>query len=216
MANSQFGILGRKIGMTQVFDAAGNASGVTVLDLGPNTVLQVKTTDSKDGYAALQLGYGSQKAQRLSKAELGHYKKSGENVPRFVKEVRVTDAVAKEHSVGQQIGASVFADNERVDVSGVSKGRGFQGVMKRHNFAGFKRSHGVHEYYRHGGSIGTRLTPGMTLAGVKMPGHMGDAAVTVQNIQIAKVDAERNLVYLKGGVPGADGAMVLIRKTVKK
>lgn len=216
MANSQFGILGRKIGMTQVFDAAGNASGVTVLDLGPNTVLQVKTTDGKDGYSALQLGYGSQKAQRLSKAELGHYKKVGEYVPRVVKEVRVTDAVAKEHAVGQQIGASIFAANERVDVSGVSKGRGFQGVMKRHNFAGFKRSHGVHEYYRHGGSIGTRLTPGMTLAGVKMPGHMGDAAVTVQNIQIAKVDAERNLVYLKGGVPGADGAMVLIRKTVKK
>jgi large subunit ribosomal protein L3 len=217
VANSQFGLLGRKIGMTQLFDAAGNALGVTVVEMGPNTVLQVKTTDSKDGYSALQLGFGTQKPQRKTKAELGHLKKvAGDYVPRVVREIRVSDEVAKAHTAGQQLGADSFKAAERVDIAGVSKGKGFQGVMKRHNFSGFSRTHGVHEYYRHGGSIGTRLTPGMTMAGMKMGGHMGDAAVTVQNIAVVKVDAERNLLFLRGGVPGADGAMVLVRRTVKK
>lgn len=217
MANQSFGILGRKLGMTQIFDAAGNALGVTVVEVGPNTIVRVKTAESKDGYVSLQLGFGSQKPQRRTRAQLGHLKAAGiESVPRILREVRVTAEAAKAHQVGQILGASVFTANELVDVSGVSKGRGFAGVMKRHNMAGFKRSHGVHEYHRHGGSIGTRLTPGMTLKGVKMPGHMGNANVTVQNLRVVKVDVERNLVYVRGGVPGPDGAHVLVRKAVKQ
>ena len=217
MANQSFGILGRKLGMTQIFDAAGNALGVTVVEVGPNTIVRVKTAESKDGYVSLQLGFGSQKPQRRTRAQLGHLKAAGiESVPRILREVRVTAEAAKAHQVGQILGASVFTANELVDVSGVSKGRGFAGVMKRHNMAGFTRSHGVHEYHRHGGSIGTRLTPGMTLKGVKMPGHMGNANVTVQNLRVVKVDVERNLVYVRGGVPGPDGAHVLVRKAVKQ
>ena len=179
MANQSFGILGRKLGMTQIYDAAGAALGVTVVQVGPNTVIRVKTADSKDGYTSIQLGFGSQKPQRRTLAQLGHLKKNGiEAVPRVLREVRITAEAASKLTAGDTIGASTFTAGELVDVTGVSKGRGFAGVMKRHNMAGFKRSHGVHEYHRHGGSIGTRLTPGMTLKGVKMPGHMGNAKTT--------------------------------------
>ena len=216
MANQSFGILGRKLGMTQIYDAAGAALGVTVVQVGPNTVIRVKTADSKDGYTSIQLGFGSQKPQRRTLAQLGHLKKNGiEAVPRVLREVRITAEAASKLTAGDTIGASTFTAGELVDVTGVSKGRGFAGVMKRHNMAGFKRSHGVHEYHRHGGSIGTRLTPGMTLKGVKMPGHMGNAKTTIQNLKVVKVDTERNLVYLRGGVPGPDGAHVVVRKAVK-
>jgi large subunit ribosomal protein L3 len=216
MANMQVGLLGRKLGMTQIFDTAGNALGVTVIEIQPNTVVQVKTAAGKDGYSAIQLGYGARKESRVSKALKGHVAKAGARPFRVIREVRLPDAVAQTHTVGQQLTVgSVFNDKERVDVVGTSKGRGFAGVMKRHNFAGFKRSHGVHEYYRHGGSIGTRLTPGMTLKGVKMPGHMGAARTTIQNLQVIRVDAERNLLFVKGGVPGPDGGNVIVRKAVK-
>lgn len=217
MSNMKVGLLGRKLGMTQIYDEAGNVLGVTVVQVEPNTVLQVKTSATKDGYAALQLGIGAKKLGRTTKAELGHAKKAGlEAAPRLVQELRVPEAEAAKHSVGAQLViGTFFATNDRVDVAGTSKGRGFSGVMKRHNFSGFKRTHGAHEYKRHGGSIGTRLTPGMTFKGVKMPGQMGNERVTVQNLKIVKIDAERNLVYLRGGVPGADGASVLIRKTAK-
>jgi large subunit ribosomal protein L3 len=217
MANSQMGLIGRKKGMTQVFDSAGNAVGVTVIEVGPNTVLQVKTAGGKDGYSAVQLGFGAKKEARATKADVGHAAKAGQGVFKAVREVRVAEAVAQGYAVGASIAVGdVFADNTKVDVVGTSKGRGFAGVMKRHNFAGFKRSHGVHEYYRHGGSIGTRLTPGMTLKGVKMPGHMGAAKTTVQNLKVVRVDAERNLLFVRGGVPGADGSLVIVRHAVKK
>jgi large subunit ribosomal protein L3 len=216
MANEQKGLLGRKLGMTQIFDDAGNANGVTVLHVGPNTVVRVKTRASKDGYSAIQLGFGTRKESRVTKAEIGHSAPAGTGPFRVLRELRVSDDVAAAHTVGQQLGAAdVFTAGKRVDVIGTSKGRGFAGVMKRHNFKGFKRSHGVHEYYRHGGSIGTRLTPGMTLKGVKMPGHMGNARTTVQNLKVVKVDAERNLVYVKGGVPGPDGGYIVVRTSVK-
>lgn len=216
MANEQIGLLGRKLGMTQIFDDAGSALGVTVLEVQPNTVVQVKTSETKDGYAALQLGYGARKESRVSKAVQGHVGKIGARPFRVIREIRVPDAVAKTHTAGTQIlVGSVFSAKQRVDVVGTSKGRGFAGVMKRHNFAGFKRSHGVHEYYRHGGSIGTRLTPGMTLKGVKMPGHMGAARTTVQNLQVVRVDAEKNLLFVKGGVPGPDGGYIVVRQAVK-
>lgn len=215
MANSTFGLIGRKLGMTQIFDAAGHALGVTVVEVGPNTVVRVKTAESKDGYSALQLSFGTQRESRLSKAEAGHFTKAGVGFGRVLREVRVSDEVAKQHTPGQVLGASSFTLLERIDIAGTSKGCGFSGVMKRYNFSGFKRTHGVHEYHRHGGSIGTRLTPGMTFKGVKMPGHMGDSAVTIQNVQIVKIDAERNLLFLRGGVPGSEGGHCLVRKTVK-
>ncbi len=217
MANTQMGLLGRKIGMTQIFDEAGNAHGVTVIEVGPNTVLQVKN-GGKDGYAALQLGFAPKKDARATKAELGHAKKHGAaGAFKLVRELRLDASAVAAHAAGSELKVdAVFSSNEKVDVIGTSKGRGFAGVMKRHNFSGFKRSHGVHEYYRHGGSIGTRLTPGMTLKGVKMPGHMGAARVTVQNMKVVRVDAERNLLFIRGGVPGPDGAFVTVRKAVKK
>jgi large subunit ribosomal protein L3 len=216
MANESVGLLGRKLGMTQIFDATGNALGVTVLEVQPNTVIQVKTSETKDGYAAVQFGYGSRKESRVSKAVKGHVAKAGARPFRVIREIRLSEEAAKAHTVGTQVSVgSVFAAKQRVDVSGTSKGRGFAGVMKRHNFKGFKRSHGVHEYYRHGGSIGTRLTPGMTLKGVKMPGHMGSAATTIQNLMVVQVDAEKNLMFVKGGVPGPDGAYIVVRAAVK-
>ena len=217
MANTQMGLIGRKKGMTQIFDAAGNAVAVTVIELGPNTVLQVKSSGTKDGYAAVQLGFDARKEARATKAEIGHAAKAGKGVFKAVREVRLSDAAVAAYSVGSDITVGdVFAEGKKVDVTSNSKGRGFAGVMKRHNFAGFKRSHGVHEYYRHGGSIGTRLTPGMTLKGVKMPGHMGSARTTIQNLKVVRVDAERNLLLVRGGVPGPDGAVVVVRQAVKK
>lgn len=216
MANTRMGLLGKKLGMTQIFDAAGNAVGATLIELLPNRVLQVKTSKSKDGYAALQLGYGTRRAALISKPVKGHLAKTGEADVRTIAEIRVTDEVAAKYQAGQTISAGeVFAEKQHVDVTGLIKGRGFTGVMKRHNFSGFKRSHGAHEYKRHGGSIGTRLTPGMTLSGMPMPGHYGDAQVTIQNLTVLKIDSERNLVYLLGGVPGANGTVLKIRKAVK-
>ncbi len=215
--NNQMGMIGRKVGMTQMFDAAGAALGVTVIELGPNTVLQAKTASGVDGYSALQLGFGQRKRARVTKAEQGHYKVSGETLPRYVHEIRVPDATVAAHAVGSVLTvADVFKAGIRVDVTGTSKGCGFSGVMKRHNFKGFKRTHGVHEYHRHGGSIGTRLTPGMTFKGVGMPGHMGDSKVTQQGLLVHKIDVERNLIIVKGGVPGKDGSNVVVRFGVKK
>ncbi len=215
MSNMKVGLLGRKLGMTQFHDASGNVQGVTVIQVEPNTVLQIKTAATADGYAALQLGVGAKKASRTTKAELGHAKKAGlEAAPRLVQEIRVLEAEAAKHTVGAKLDiASFFTAAERVDVTGTSKGRGFSGVMKRYNFSGFKRTHGAHEYKRHGGSIGTRLTPGMTFKGVKMPGQMGNERVTVQNLSIVKIDAERQILYVRGGVPGPQGGNVLVRKT---
>jgi large subunit ribosomal protein L3 len=218
MANEQSGLIGTKVGMTQFFRDDGTILPVTIVQAGPCTVLRVKTEDSRDGYNALQLGFGTQKPQRLNRPRMGEFSKLGlqEAPPRHVKEIRVTKEAASAVEVGSTLGAGdVFKEGERVDVIGISKGAGFAGVMKRYNFRGFIRSHGVHEFFRHGGSIGTRLTPGHVLKGKKMPGHMGAEQVTVQNIEVVKVDAERNLVYLRGGVPGPKGALVTVRKAVK-
>jgi len=217
MANEMMGLLGRKVGMTQLFDDDGKVLPVTVIDVGSNTVLRVKRADGADGYSALQLGFGEQKPQRLNKAQRGHLAKAGvEGGVKVIREIRVSDEEAAKHEVGAKIGAGdVFEAGKRVDVIGTSKGRGFAGVMKRHNFRGFIRSHGTHEFFRHGGSIGTRLTPGMTLKGKKMPGHMGSARTTVQNLQVVRIDPERNLVFVMGGVPGPNGGIVTIRHAVK-
>jgi large subunit ribosomal protein L3 len=218
MANSTMGLLGQKIGMTQLYEDDGTLVPVTVVQVGPNRVLQVKTAGTKDKYEALQLGFGQQKAQRLGKPQLGHFAKAGEGVvPRYVAEIRVTAAETAAYAPGQEIGAAdVFNVGDAVDVVGTSKGRGFAGVMKRWNFKGSQTwSHGTHEYFRHGGSIGTRLTPGMTLKGKRMGGRMGGEQVTVQNIDVVRVDADRHLLFLRGGVPGPKGAFVKIRRAVK-
>lgn len=219
--NESMGLFGRKLGMTQIYDADGNVVPCTVIEATPNPVLRVKTTEGKDGYNALQVGFGSRRASLANKPEAGQFKAvegavaEGQTV-RFVREIRVDAETAGKHAVGSFLRAGeLLTEGEKVDVVGTSKGRGYAGVMKRHNHSGFKRTHGVHEFKRHGGSIGTRLTPGMTLAGMPMPGHMGDIRTTVQNLVVAKIDAERNLVYVRGGVPGAVGALVLVRRAVK-
>jgi large subunit ribosomal protein L3 len=214
--NESMGLIGRKLGMTQLFQDDGTVVPVTVVEIGPNTVTQVKTETGNDGYNALQLAFGSKKESRATRPELGHFKAANAAPAAHVAEVRVDSATVGKYERGQTIGAAdVFAVGNLVDVIGTSKGRGFAGVMKRHHFKGFERTHGEHEYFRHGGSIGTRLTPGMTLAGKKMPGHMGDARVTVQNIEVVRVDAERNLLFIRGTVPGPQGAFCTVRKAVK-
>ncbi len=215
--NASMGLVGRKLGMTQLFDAEGNVVPVTVVELGPCPVLRVKSSGGKDKYDALQLGFGSRKSSRATKADLGQGKAAGlEGAFRVVREIRVDAETAGKFAAGTSVQVGdVFGAGEKVDVVGTSKGRGYAGVMKRHNHSGFGRTHGVHEFYRHGGSIGTRLTPGMTLAGMPMPGHMGAVRTTVQNLVVAKVDGERNLIFVRGGVPGPIGGIVTVRKAVK-
>jgi len=216
MANESMGLLGRKVGMTQFFRDDGEAVAVTVIETGPCVVLQVKTSDGADGYNAVQLGFGSQKPHRVTKPVHGHFAKAGASVQRYVREIRLSKEQASSFERGQSLKASeVFQVGQKVDVTGKSKGRGFAGVMKRYNFAGFIRTHGTHEFFRHGGSIGTRLTPGMTLKGKKMPGHMGAARVTVQNLSVERIDEERNLVMVRGGVPGPNGGLVFVRTSIK-
>ena len=213
--NTKPGLIGRKVGMTQIFTPEGLQLPVTVVEAGPNVVLQVKSTATKDQYNAIQVGFGAQKPQRLSKAELGHIAKSGAPTPKVVRELRMDDVSA--FTPGQVLTAGeVFKEGQKVDVTGTSKGRGFGGVFKKFHFKGFIRSHGTHEYFRHGGSIGTRLTPGHVKKGTRMPGHLGNVRKTVQNIIIARVDVENNLVFLRGSVPGATGGLVTLRATVKK
>jgi len=208
------GLLATKMGMTRLFAEDGTVTPVTVLDASSNVVLDVKTTDSKDGYSAVQLGFGEKTEKNFTKAQLGNFKKAGVTPRATVREFRLDDTTGFE--VGSAVSvADVFTDGELLDVSGQSKGRGFAGVMKKYNFAGFIRTHGTHEFFRHGGSIGTRLTPGHVLKGKKMPGQMGAERVTVQNIELVKIDAERNLLFVKGGVPGAKGTVLEIRKAIK-
>ena len=217
MANSQMGLIGRKIGMTQLFQEDGEVTAVTIIEAGPNTILRVKTEDSSDGYNAVQLGFDVKKEKRTTKAMMGHFQKVGSGPLKHVSEIRLTPDALASLEPGKQIGASdVFSEGDFCDVTGISKGRGFAGVMKRYNFKGFIRTHGTHEFFRHGGSIGCRLTPGHVFKGKKMPGHMGSKQVTIQTLKVARVDAERNLIFVKGGVPGPKGATVIIRKAVKK
>jgi len=208
------GLLAKKMGMTRLFAENGTVTPVTVLDAASNVVLALKSADSSDGYTAVQLGFGEQSEKNISKAEAGNFKKAGVTPRRTVTEFRLDDTSGFE--VGGDVAVTdIFSEGDKVDISGISKGRGFAGVMKKYNFAGFIRSHGTHEFFRHGGSIGTRLTPGHVMKGKKMPGQMGNQRVTVQNLEIAKIDADRNLIFLKGGVPGPKGAVLEIRVAVK-
>jgi large subunit ribosomal protein L3 len=204
-------LLGKKIGMTQVYDGENNLVPVTVVQAGPCPVTQVKTA-AKDGYDAVQIGFGEQKESRLSAAELGHLKKAGVSPVSHLQEIRL--AGAAEVKVGDVFTVEKFTAGQMVDVIGTVKGRGFQGVMKRHDMAGQPDSHG-HMMHRRIGSIGMRQTPGHVFKGKRMPGHMGSVQRTAQNLRVVQVLAEKNLLLIKGSFPGANGELVLVRPAKK-
>ena len=205
------GILGRKIGMTQVFTTNGKLIPVTVIEIEPNVVTQIKTV-AKDGYDAIQLGYETVREKVSNKAKIGHTKKANTEPKRFLREIRGVNV--EDYTLGQEIKADVFAKGEIVDVSGISKGKGFQGVIKRYNQTRGPMGHGS-QYHRGVGSLGTML-PMHVLKGKKLPGHMGNVACTIQNLEIVDVDLENNIILVKGNVPGPKKSLVMIRTSVKK
>ena len=203
------GIIGRKLGMSQIFDENGTVVPVTVIEAGPCPVVQVRSQE-KDGYTAVQLGFGQQKERRASKAEKGHALKAGlESTPAVLKEFRFDENAPE---VGATVTVDGFERGGRVKVTGVTKGKGFQGVMKRHGFGGGRASHGATRIHRAPGSIGAGTNPSRVIKGKRMPGHMGDEQQTVRNLLVAKVDAERNLLYVRGAVPGPVNGVVYIQK----
>ena len=208
----QKGIIGKKIGMTQIFDEKGKVVPVTVVEAGPCVVSQVKTVET-DGYAAIQMGYGDVKPKHVTKPLQGHFKKADVAPKRVLKEFRFDDCAAYE--LGQVIKADVFETGDKVDVTGKSKGKGYAGVIKRWNFARLKESHGTGPNARHGGSMGACSSPSRVWKGKKMAGHLGAEKVTVQNLAVVKIDAEDNLIAIKGAIPGANGGYVVIKDSVK-
>ena len=203
------GLIGKKVGMTRIFDEDGVQVPVTVIEAGPCPVVQVRSED-QDGYVAVQLGYGAQKAKRTSKAEMGHAAKAGlEAAPRLMREFALADG--EEYEVGQELTVALFEAGDRVKVTGKAKGRGFQGVVKRYGFAGRPASHG-HPMSRNPGSLGPGTDPSRVIKGKKLPGRMGGHRKTIRNLQVVRVDGERNLIFVKGGVPGARNGYVLITK----
>lgn len=207
------GLIGRKIGMSQIFAEDGTLVPVTVVQTGPCTVVQ-KKTQQKDGYTALQLGFGLRKPKRVTKPVLGHCKASGAEPFVVLREFRTNES--DQYEVGSQITADqIFQSGQRVDVTGRTKGRGYAGVMKRHSFGGFPKSHGTHEYFRHGGAIGNRSYPGKIFKGKRMAGQYGNDRTTTQNLQVVAIRPEENLVLIRGSVPGSRGGIVIVRKTKK-
>lgn len=207
------GLLGTKLGMTQLWDENNRVVPVTVIQAGPCVVTQVRTPEA-DGYSAVQLGYGAVRAKSVTKPEAGHFEKAGVTPRKHLVELRT--ATASEYTVGQEIAADVFANGDLVDVTGVTKGKGTAGVMKRHGFRGLRGSHGVHRKHRAPGSIGGCSTPGKIFKGKRMAGRMGAQKMTVQNLTVHAVDAEKGLLLVKGAVPGNKGSLVVIRTAAKK
>jgi large subunit ribosomal protein L3 len=208
------GLIGRKIGMMQFYNAEGNVIPVTVVQTGPCVVVQKKEA-ARDGYTALQVGFGSKKAQRVNKAAQGHMGKAGKGAFAVLREFRLDDV--SQYEVGQEIKATdLFKVGDMIDVSGISKGHGYSGVIKRWSFAGFPGSHGTHEYFRHGGSIGNRSYPGRVRKGKKMAGHWGNERISTQNLQVVEIRAEENLLLVRGAVPGSKQGVVIVRPAVKR
>jgi large subunit ribosomal protein L3 len=210
------------LGHTRVYDANGVITPVTVILAGPNRVLQVKNKD-KDGYAAVQLGFGAQKPQRVTKPKLGHLKKFGVEVKEKsvepllgVQRIREFRDFSKEVKTGELLGPDVFAVGDYVDCIGTTKGRGFEGVVKRHRFAGGDSTHGAKGWHRRSGAIGQRLFPGTVMRGMRMPGHMGQVRRTVQNLEIVQVRPDENILLIRGSMPGAEGDYVIIRESKKR
>jgi large subunit ribosomal protein L3 len=212
MANDKTGILGEKLGMTQVFDENNRIVPVTVVKAGPCVVTQIRTQE-KDGYTAVQLAYGQIDPRKVTKPVAGHYKAANVTPRRHLVELR-TDSIA-DYTIGQEIGADVFADGAHVDVSGTTKGKGTAGVMKRHGFHGLGAGHGVQRKHRAPGSIGGCATPGRVFKGMKMAGRMGHEQQTTQSLIVHKVDAERGLLLIRGAIPGPKGGLVLVRSAAK-
>jgi len=211
------GILGKKLGMTSIFDEWGQMIPVTVIEAGPIVVMQVKTPE-KDGYAALQVGFGEKKLQRAKKPEVGHARKAEAGPKQVIKEVRISPEDVENYSAGQTLGLAdmPFGKGDQVDIIGKSIGKGFAGVMKRHNFSGARASHGTHEYKRHAGSIGQSAAPSRVFKGKKMAGQLGNQRVTVQNLKIVDVRPEENLILIRGAVPGHSNGILKIRSAKKK
>ncbi|MCX5805609.1 MAG: 50S ribosomal protein L3 [Proteobacteria bacterium] len=210
------GLLGKKIGMSQMFLEDGSVVPVTVIKAGPCVIIQKKTED-KEGYNALQVGFDEIKKEKLVKKPLkGHFGKANVSPMSFIREFRINAEESETNDPGSQIMVDMFENGDYVDITGTSKGKGFAGVMKRHGFAGAPASHGTHEYFRHGGSIGQNMTPGRTMRGMKMPGHMGNRKVTVQNLKIVEVRGDTNVLMIEGAVPGPTNGYLIIRKAVKK
>ena len=209
----QKAIIGKKVGMSQIFDASGRVIPVTVIEAGPCTVVQ-KKTEEKDGYCAVQLGFSTVKEDKLSKGEVGHFKKSGlTEVMKYLKEFKLDNSA--ERNVGDVIRADIFAEGDKIDITGISKGKGFAGTTKRWNAHTQCHTHGVGPIHRSVGSVGANSTPSRVMPGKKMPGHLGAEKVTVQNLDVVKVDAEHNLIAVRGAVPGPKGGIVFLKDTVK-
>jgi large subunit ribosomal protein L3 len=205
------GLVGKKLGMTQLFDANGNVVPVTVIEAGPCVVAQKKTIEN-DGYEAVQIGYGDLKASKVNKPMKGHFAKGDVAPKKVLREFRLEDTSAL--NVGDVLKADIFAEGETIDVRGTSKGKGYAGVIKRWNFGRLKESHGTGPVHRHGGSLGV-IDPARVFKGKKMAGHLGNERVTVQNLSVVKVDAEKNIIAVKGAVPGPKGGIVVLFDSVK-
>lgn len=208
----QKAIVGKKLGMTQLFDANGNVVPVTVIEAGPCVVCQKKTIEN-DGYEAIQVGFGDMKASKVNGPMKGHFAKGDVAPKKVLREFRLEDI--SNYNVGDLIKADIFAEGDSVDVKGTSKGKGYAGVIKRWNFSRLKMSHGTGPVARHGGSLGACSTPSKVVKGKKMAGHLGNERVTVQNLDVVKVDAENNIIAVKGAVPGPKGGIVVLANTVK-
>ena len=205
------GIIGKKIGMTQIFDEKGNVVPVTVIEATPNVVAQVKTVET-DGYNSIQLGYEEVKDKHINKPEKGHFTKAGLAAKKHLREFRVEDV--ENYKVGDEVKADIFEAGEKIDVQGTTKGKGFQGVIKRHSQHRGPMGHGS-MYHRRPGSMGSTSTPGRVFKGKKLPGHMGRVTVTIQNLDVVRVDMDKNVILVKGSVPGAKGAILKIKSAVK-
>ncbi|GAA4483274.1 50S ribosomal protein L3 [Actinoallomurus oryzae] len=212
MSKQRKGVLGEKLGMTQVFDDEGRIVPVTVVQAGPCVVTRVRTPES-DGYSAVQLGYGQIDPRKVNKPMTGHYEKAGVTPRRHLVELRTDDAA--EYELGQEITVEVFEAGQRIDVTGRSKGKGTAGVMKRHGFKGLGASHGTQRKHRSPGSIGGCATPGRVFKGLRMAGRHGNARTTVQNLTVHSIDADKGLLLIKGAVPGPNGGLVLVRSAAK-
>jgi large subunit ribosomal protein L3 len=209
------GLLGRKIGMTQIYQDDGKVIPVTVLECGPCTVLQLKTEEN-DGYSAIQLGFSDKRRKSATAADRGHAKKAETEPKKFVREIRQSDKTVVENiAIGSVLTVDLFQDIKSVDVIGTSKGRGFAGVIKRHGFKGLRATHGVKRMHRHPGSSGPSADPSRTFPGVKKPGHYGVARVTSKNLKVVKIDTESNLLLVKGAVPGPNGGFIVVRQSLK-
>ena len=206
------GILGKKIGMTQVFNESGTAIPVTVVEAGPCPIVQIKT-DKQEGYTAIQLGFGDRSEKKFNRPRRGHFTKANITPRRYLKEIRVNTTEGL--SVGTVVNAGIFSVGDTVDVTGVSKGRGFTGVVKRWGFAGGKKTHGGEQDLRRGGSIGAGSDPSRVFKGTRMPGRHGGKQITVQNLEVIEADSERNLLVIKGAVAGPPNGLLIIRKAVK-